>query len=342
MHKAVTLVLDAMSGDHGHETVVPAAVRSLLRHPNLALILVGDEPLLRRMLSGQGGKFADRLKIQHASQVVGMDESPSRALRGKKDSSMRVAINLLHEGRADACISSGNTGALMATARFVLKTLPGIDRPAIISAIPSVDGHTHMLDLGANAECTSEQLFQFAVMGSVLAEVVHGLHRPRIALLNIGTEEIKGNNQIQTAGRLLAASNLNYYGFVEGDDIFTGLVDVVVCDGFVGNVALKTSEGAGKLVSTFIREEFSRNWLTRVAGWMSTPVFNNLRKRVDPRKYNGASFLGLQGIVIKSHGDADEVAFSSAIDTAVLEVEKAVPHRISSLLASSLGEDQIA
>lgn len=267
-----------------------------------------------------------------------MDESPSRALRLKKDSSLRVAIDLVKRGTAQACVSAGNTGALMATARYVLKTLPGIDRPAISTSIPNVKGHTLMLDLGANIDCSAEHLFQFAVMGSVLANAVHGLERPRVGLLNIGEEEIKGNDQVKEAARLLAASSLNYTGFVEGDDVYKGGVDVVVCDGFVGNVALKTSEGVAKMIGHFIREEFKRNLLTRLAGLIAMPVLGAFRQRIDPRRYNGASLLGLRGIVIKSHGGADALAFENAINVAVLEVQKAVPDRIDHLLESVLTE----
>lgn len=339
MDKLLCIAVDAMSGDRGWEAVVPAALDCLKRHSNLAFILVGDRAQLQQALAQHKAKESDRLRIEHASEVVGMSESPAKALRGKKDSSMRVAINLVHEGRAGACVSAGNTGALMATARFVLKTLPGIDRPAIISPIPASGGHTLMLDLGANAECTPEQLFQFAIMGSVLAGAVYEVENPRVGLLNIGSEEIKGNHQIRAAAQLLSSSSLNYIGYVEGDDIYLGDVDVVVCDGFVGNVALKTSEGLGKLISQYLREEFSRNLLTRAAALCAMPVLKAFRERVDPRNYNGATFLGLQGIVIKSHGDADAVAFASAIETALLEMERNVPGRISKLLAPALGED---
>lgn len=337
------IAVDAMSGDRGLDVAVDAAKTMLARHEKLEIVLVGDETELKaaigRKSGGQpAGDFDGRLQVRHASEVVDMCESPARSLRQKKDSSMRVAINLVHDGEARACVSAGNTGALMATARFVLKTLAGIDRPAIISPIPSRRGHTLMLDLGANAECTPEQLFQFAVMGSVLASAVHGIESPRVGLLNIGSEEIKGNLQIQQAAKLLSDSELNYIGFVEGDDIYIGDVDVVVCDGFVGNVALKTSEGLGKLIAQFLREEFSRNVLTRAAAVCAMPVLKAFRLRVDPRQYNGATFVGLQGTVIKSHGDADAVAFASAIEVARLEVEQCVPERIRDLLAHNLGE----
>lgn len=335
----ITLSLDAMGGDNGHAVVLDAAREALKRDSRLHLILVGDETKLTPAANARGLKGNPRVRIQHASETVGMTELPSKALRQKKDSSMRVAINLVKQGEADACVSAGNTGALMATAKFVLKTLTGIDRPAIISAIPAVGGHTHMLDLGANSDCTAEQLFQFAVMGSVMATSIHEIASPKVGLLNIGSEEIKGTDAIQRAGKLLDAStNINYIGFVEGNDIFSGEVDVVVCDGFVGNVALKTSEGVAKLAAHSLREEFSRNLLTKLSALMAMPVLSSLKDRMDPRKYNGASFLGLQGIVIKSHGGADAVAFSSAIEMAVVEVEKQVPRRISALLASALGE----
>lgn len=334
----IRIAVDAMSGDRGHVVAVDAALSSLETIPELAITLVGDQDTLTDALKMRRHGRGDRLRIQHASEVVDMCESPAKSLRNKKDSSMRVAINLVQTGEVDACVSAGNTGALMATARFVLKTLAGIDRPAIISPIPARDGHTLMLDLGANTESTAEQLFQFAVMGEVLAEAVYGVHKPRVGLLNIGSEDIKGNSQIREAGRLLSETDLNYIGFVEGDDIYVGEVDVVVCDGFVGNVALKTSEGLGKLIAQYLREEFSRNLLTRAAAACAWPVLKAFRQRVDPRQYNGATFIGLQGTVIKSHGDADALAFSRAIDKARREVEKDVPTRIRKLLALNLGE----
>jgi len=341
MSAVITIALDAMGGDHGADTVIPAAINILKHRDEVRLVLVGDQALLEERLSQAGFNGSnDRLIIHHASEIVDMDESPSRALRFKKDSSMRVAINLVKDGTAQACVSAGNTGALMATARYVLKTLPGIDRPAISSAIPSIEGFTEVLDLGANVDCSAEHLFQFAVMGSVLASAVHGLDKPRVGLLNIGEEEIKGNDQVKEAARLLAGSSLNYIGFVEGNDIFKGGVDVVVCDGFVGNVALKTSEGVAKMVSHFMREAFSRNLLTKLAGAIAMPVLKAFRSRIDPRRYNGASLLGLRGIVIKSHGGADAFAFENAINVAMLEVEKAVPDRIDHLLEDLLTERQ--
>ena len=340
MSRPVTIALDAMGGDHGPEVVVAAAVRALADDGGMRLVLVGDEGVLRGLLARHRVPDAARLELRHASQQVAMDELPSRALRTKKDSSMRRAIDMVKAGEADAAVSAGNTGALMAIARFVLKTLPGVDRPAIITAIPAARGHTHVLDLGANVDCTSDQLFQFAVMGAVLAEAVDGVTRPRVALLNIGEEEIKGNDSIKEAARLLEASTLNYVGFVEADDIFLGDADVVVCDGFTGNVALKASEGTAKLISRFLREAFARNPLTRLAGACAAPVLKALARRIDPRRYNGASFLGLNGTVIKSHGAADALAFANAIRIARVEVEKAVPERISARIESLLAERQ--
>ncbi|MBL3589696.1 MAG: phosphate acyltransferase PlsX [gamma proteobacterium endosymbiont of Lamellibrachia anaximandri] len=334
MTKAVTISLDAMGGDDGIDVVIPAALDYLKHDKETSLILVGQEALLKERVGSHG--FGDRLKIHHASQEVAMDELPSKALRGKKDSSMRVAINLVKEGVADACVSAGNTGALMATSRFVLKMLPNIDRPAIISALPCIEGQTYMLDLGANVDCTAEHLFQFAVMGSELVSAVADIPNPRIGLLNIGQEEIKGNEQVKSAHELLVASSLNYVGYVEGDDVYKGGADVVVSDGFVGNVALKSSEGVAKMISHFMKEGFSRNWLTKLAGLIAMPVLRSLRRRIDPRRYNGASLLGLRGIVIKSHGGADELAFANAISRARKEALTDVPSRIKTQVEAHL------
>ena len=338
MNKTVTITLDAMGGDHGPSVTVPAALSMLAKYDFLRLILVGREEVLEPLVARQRARYGERLSVQHASEEVSMQELPSQALRGKKDSSMRVAINLVKEGRADACVSAGNTGALMATARFVLKTVPGIDRPAICALIPSHGGHTHMLDLGANADCTPEQLFQFAVMGAALASSVYNLPEPRVGLLNIGEEEIKGVEKVKDAAKLLAASHLNYIGFVEGDDIFSKDVDVVVADGFVGNVSLKTMEGMAKMISQIIREEFRRTSMTRMLALLAMPVLRALRRRLDPRHYNGASLLGLRGVVVKSHGGSDSVGFANAIRIAILEVQNQVPQRIGVLMESQLGQ----
>ncbi len=336
----ITIALDAMGGDHGPAVVVPAALRALSRHSGLRLVLVGDESRLRSALPPNDPR-TERISVHHASQTVGMDEPPAQALRTKKDSSMRVAIDLVRAGSVQACVSAGNTGALMATARYVLKTLPGIDRPAIITAIPALQGHTHMLDLGANVDCSAEHLCQFAVMGSILASAVDSIERPRVGLLNVGAEEIKGNDQVKEAGRLLEHSGLNYIGYVEGDDIYGDRVDVIVCDGFVGNVSLKTSEGVARMIGYYLRTEFGHNWFNRLIGLIALPILKRLKERIDPRRYNGASLLGLQGIVIKSHGSADETAFANAIDIAVIEVAKDVPRRIDQHL-DQLAEGSIA
>lgn len=328
----VRIALDAMGGDHGPSVVVPAALSVLERHPEIELILVGDQVQIRQTLSQCRRDPEGRLRVRHATQRVEMGEAPSQALRYKKDSSMRVAVQLVQEGNAEACVSAGNTGALMATARFVLKMLPGIDRPAICSAMPAIQGHSHLLDLGANVDSTPEQLLQFAIMGSALTSAVENKAQPTVALLNIGEEEIKGDGRVKQAAALLSRTNLNYVGFVEGDDIYEGAVDVIVCDGFVGNVALKASEGVARMLMQFARREFLRSPLTRVAGWIARPVLRNLVHRIDPRRYNGASLLGLRGIVIKSHGSADELSFAYAVEEAIVEVEKRVPERICTQL----------
>lgn len=335
------IALDAMGGDFGPEVVVPAAARVLNEISDVRLTLVGLENEIRQHLEQHGLAESDRLRIQHASEIVAMDESPSQALRKKKDSSLRVAINLVQQGEANAAVSAGNTGALMATAKFVLKTLPGIDRPAIMTTLPSMIGHTHMLDLGANVDCSAEHLFQFAVMGAITASAVDNVDNPRVGLLNVGSEAMKGNAQVKEADRLLQNCNLNYIGFVEGDDIYAGEVDVVVCDGFVGNISLKTSEGVAKMITHFMKQEFKRNIFTKIAALFALPVLNAFKKRVDPRVYNGASLLGLQDIVIKSHGGADAFSYANAIKIALLEVEKGVPQRIDKQLETLLERDVV-
>ena len=335
MSEQITIALDAMGGDFGVAVVVPAALNFLRNNAEVNLILVGREETIQQELEGK--HYDARLEVKHASQEVEMSELPSKALRGKKDSSMRVAIDLVKAGMADACVSAGNTGALMATARFVLKMLPNVDRPAIITAIPSIKGHTWMLDLGANVDCSASHLFQFAVMGSELvASVDDEVANPSVGLLNIGQEEIKGNEQVKGAHELLSASSLNYVGYVEGNDIYQGDVDVIVSDGFVGNVALKSSEGVAKMVSHFMKQGFNQNFLTRAAGLAALPVLKGLRRKIDPRRYNGASLLGLRGIVIKSHGGADVMAFNNAISNAKKAVYTHVPDRIASRVGAQL------
>ena len=332
--------LDAMGGDHGLSVTVPAAIEALKQHSDISLILVGDETQIKAQLQAINAQDDPRLTIRHASQTVDMDEPPALALRGKKDSSMRVAINLVKQDEADAAVSAGNTGALMATARFVLKTLPGIDRPAICSPIPSHHGHTHMLDLGANIDSAAEHLYQFAVMGDELARAIDKVEAPKVGLLNIGQEDIKGNEQVKAANRLLKEAPLNYIGYVEGDDIFSDRVDVVVCDGFVGNVALKTTEGLAKMLSNDLKAKFTRTWYTKLMALAAMPVLKALRTQFDPRNYNGASFLGLQGIVIKSHGGADSLSFANDIGIARKEAKAEVPKHIRHRLQALVDEGQ--
>ncbi|HEY8554295.1 MAG TPA: phosphate acyltransferase PlsX [Burkholderiales bacterium] len=338
----IAVALDAMGGDYGPSVVVPAALSVLASDPNAALILVGRREQVLEELARHGARESERLRVQHAPEVVAMDEQPAQALRTKKASSMRVAIELVKQGEARAAVSAGNTGALMATARFVLKTLPGIDRPAIIRTLPSLRGHTHVLDLGANVDCSAEQLVQFAIMGSILVTAMEGKPRPRVGLLNVGQEDIKGNETVKKAAELLRASNVNYVGYVEGNDIYMGDFDVVVCDGFVGNIALKTSEGLAQMIKQFMREEFTKHWGRKLAAFAVAPALRALNRRLDPRRYNGATFIGLNGTVIKSHGSADALAFEYAIREALSEVHHEVPERIGRELVGLLGTGQVA
>lgn len=330
------IALDAMGGDHGPSVIVPAAKMALNEISNIQLVLVGDQVRLGAEMEKLGLSNETRIRIQHASEVVTMDEAAVLALKKKKDSSMRVAINLVKENKVQACVSAGNTGALMATSKYVLKTISGINRPAICTILPSMTGHTLMLDLGANLECTPENLHQFAIMGSVLAQSVDGMEKPTVGLLNIGSEAIKGNESIKKASQLIASSGLNYHGFVEGDDIYKGTVNVVVTDGFVGNVSLKTGEGLAALVNQVLQREFKKNLITRLAAIIALPVLRNVAKTLDPRRYNGASLLGLNGIVVKSHGSADTSSFFNAIKIASMEIDKDVPQRISRVVESYL------
>ncbi len=320
-----------MSGDLGPEVVVRAAASSLKKYANLDLILVGDERELGALVARLIGS-EPRLHIRHASEVVSMSEAPVEALRKKKDSSMRVAIDLVKAGEADACVSAGNTGALMATAKFVLKMLPGIDRPAIIAELPAIGGSLHMLDLGANTQGGADHLFQYAVMGSIVSSDILGIERPRVALLNIGAEDTKGHDTIREAAAKLNDSTLNYVGFIEGSDLFAGKADVVVTDGFTGNVALKTMEGTVGLATHYLRRAFTRNWLAKLQALLAGSVLRRLAIEMDSRNYNGATLVGLDGIVIKSHGSADAHAFQHAIDNAVVEVRNQLPQQIGVLL----------
>ncbi|WP_217476851.1 phosphate acyltransferase PlsX [Stutzerimonas stutzeri] len=329
---APIIAIDAMGGDFGPHCIVPASLLCLAESPSLHLALVGQASVLEEIIARHSGVDRSRLTIIPADAVIGMDERPTQALRTKPRSSMRVALECVRDGRAQACVSAGNTGALMALARHVLKTLPGVDRPAMVTAIPTLQGACLLLDLGANVDCTAEQLYQFAVMGSVAAESL-GIEQPRVSLLNVGTEDIKGNLQVKAAAGLLQqASGINYRGFIEGDGLFRGETDVAVCDGFVGNVLLKSSEGLASMVASRVEALFRRSLMSRLVGALALPLLRQLRADLRPAQYNGASFLGLQGIVVKSHGGAGAEGFRSAILRAALDVQHNLPEQLHSRL----------
>lgn len=328
----VTLAVDAMGGDFGPDVTVPAVLRALSEQQDLRVLLFGNQDTIKSLL---GPRNVDRLVVRHTEQEIGMAESPAIALRTKKQSSMALMLQAVRSGDADGCVSAGNTGALMALSRHILKTTESIDRPAIISALPREDGkHTFVLDLGANVGCDSEQLYQFAVMGQAVAQVLDDTRQPSVALLNIGSEEIKGNDQVKAANDLLREdAGLNYIGYVEGSDLFRGKADVVVCDGFVGNVALKTIEGLARYVMSEVRREFRRSWWSRLLGLLVTPLWKKVEERINPSGYNGAAFVGLKGVVVKSHGNADAYEFNQAISSARQYVDKNLPEKIESLLS---------
>ena len=329
----ITVAIDAMGGDHGPHVTVPAAFAVLDLDPEVNIVLVGLRDALETELSALKRVVGPRLRIHHATEVVTMHDSLVAAMRNKKDSSMRVAINLVKTGEAHAAISAGNTAALMALSRFVLKTLPGIDRPAICTILPTQKGRAYVLDLGANVDCSAEDLLQFGVMGAMLASAVEDIPRPTVGLLNIGSEAIKGNDIVKQAAELLRQSHLNFYGNVEGDDIYKGTTDVVVCDGFVGHVALKSSEGIAQMMGSFLKQEFQRGVLSKLVAMLAWPVLSRFKHRIDHRRYNGASLLGLRGIVIKSHGSADAYAFECALNRAIEECRRGVLRRITEQIA---------
>ncbi|MEK8088428.1 phosphate acyltransferase PlsX [Thermithiobacillus plumbiphilus] len=334
------IAVDAMGGDFGPEVIIPASLAFLEETPEANIILLGQEDLLRQELLRHGASNHGRLQVQHAPQVVGMDEAPSQALRGKRNSSMRLGIDLIKTGAADALVSAGNTGALMAMGKVILRTIPGIDRPAIATTMPTRQGKTLMLDLGANVDCDAHHLYQFAIMGDVFARLVMNLPRPSIGLLNIGEEEIKGNETVKEAAVLLRGSSLNFHGNVEGSDIYRGTTDVVVCDGFVGNVALKVSEGLAQMIRTELKEAYQASWYGRLTAVLSLPVLRRFRDRLDHRRYNGATLLGLNGIIIKSHGNADAFAFAQAIRVAAAEVRHHLIANIAQEVQVLLAEHQ--
>ena len=340
MHQKITIALDMMSGDHGGSSSVPAAIESIEKFDDMFLILVGDQDKINPLISDKIKILENtRYKILHTKESINMDDEIISAIRGKKKSSMRLGINAVKNKDADACVSAGNTGALMALSKIILKTIPGIDRPAICGSLPTKSGQFHMLDLGANVECSAKHLYQFSLMGSALVQSLELNNKPVIGLLNIGSEEFKGNDTIKSAGQLISKSNLNYAGFVEGDDMFSGKFDVVVADGFAGNIALKSIEGVAKVISHFIKTEFTKNIFTKLSALVSLPVMKSVKQKVDPRKYNGASLVGLQGVVVKSHGGADSYAFSQAINTAYYEVKNQLLHKIESLIQTELSNE---
>ncbi|HEY6898319.1 MAG TPA: phosphate acyltransferase PlsX [Rhodocyclaceae bacterium] len=331
---AITIAVDCMGGDHGPSVTLPATFEFLQRDPDVTAILVGREDVLRPLLGDAQRSFGDRLRLHHASEVVEMHDPVAVALRNKKDSSMRVAAELVKAGTATAAVSAGNTGALMAVSRFVLKTLPGIDRPAIVAVMPTAKGHAYVLDMGANVDCGPEHLLQFGIMGAMLASALDHSERPSVGLLNIGEEDIKGNDVVKRAAELLRNSGLNFYGNVEGNDIFKGTTEVVVCDGFVGNVVLKASEGLATMIGNSLKQEFSRNFFTKLAALMAMPVIKAFRRRFDHRRYNGAAFVGLRGVVFKSHGSADALAFRCALERAAEAARHNLPEKIAARMAS--------
>ncbi len=338
----IKVSIDASGGDHGIPVTIEAGIKALGEFQDLQLTFVGDQSSIEAEIEKHSPSKAttSRIQIVHATEVVLMNESPAIALRKKKDSSMRVAINLVGSNTVDACVSAGNTGALMAISRFVLKTIKGIDRPAIMGRMPTMTGHTHMLDLGANVDSSPQALLEFATMGSIAVEQTEGISKPTVGLLNIGEEEMKGNDKIKKTSELLKASNLNYHGFVEGDDIYKGTVDLVVCDGFEGNIALKASEGVASMMSHYLKRAFTRNWLTKIVALIATPVLKDFKSSLDPGKYNGASLLGLRGIVVKSHGGADSDSFFMAISEAYTEVNAKIIDKISSQVSIELEKNE--
>ena len=338
-----SIAVDVMSGDRGAPECVPGVLRALAADPALEVILVGKPEIIEPALAGADAALRARASVFPAATVVGMSEHPRDAIRRRKDSSMRLAIDLVKDGRADAMVSAGNTGALTAMAHFVLKTVGPVERAPIMSSVPARNGgHTHMLDLGANSKATAIQLAQFATMGFIVARDVFGIANPRVGLLNIGEEETKGHELVQDAHELIRAGGVNYLGFVEGNNIFDGTVDVVVTDGFTGNVALKTMEGLAKLIVEQMRAEFTRDPLSKISGLLAGPVLRRVGVGLDPRRYNGACMVGLTGVVVKSHGSADAMAFAQAIATAAAAMRRGLPAAIANALAKAPSPDKAA
>ena len=338
--RRLTLALDIMGGDFGPHIILPAALSALSETPQLNLILCGPIEIINAWLTQQHPDIQKRIQTSDCQQIVTMDESPISALRSKKDSSMRRMLDLVEQGEADGCVSAGNTGALLAMAYHVLKTLPGIERPALISQMPTIEGgKVYLLDLGANVDCDSEVLFHYAVMGSVLAELVGNIDQPKVALLNVGSEQNKGNDRVKATAKILSETvKLNYIGYVEGNDIFSQKADVIVTDGFAGNIALKSCEGLTKLVINEVKKASNQSWLNKILAKIALPLLRNIYLRMNPDQYNGASLIGLRGIVVKSHGNASSEAFLYAIREAIKEVTMQVPNKIKDKIEAVLME----
>lgn len=336
---SVCIAVDAMSGDFGPAEIIPATLQALDAHSNLQIILLGQREKLENILLSYNALQHSRLQIEHAPHVISMDEKVRDALRNKQETSMRSAINLLNKKKVDACLSAGNTAVLMALSKTILGMLPDIKRPAICAAIPVMEGYTYILDVGANVDADDLQLLQFAVMGSALASTIHGTESPAVGLLNIGSEEIKGPVSVQLASATLENSDLNYIGFAEGTDIFTGKFDIIVCDGFIGNITLKTTEAtANFVIKHILKEVFTESMYGKIMALFCKPLFRKLHKKIDPRSFNGASFLGLREIVIKSHGNADRIAFLAAINNTISSVEHNINNKILDNLEKTMGK----
>ncbi|WP_415901045.1 phosphate acyltransferase PlsX [Neptuniibacter sp. QD48_11] len=332
-----TIAVDVMGGDFGPRVTIPATLDALARHSRLSAKLIGHSDVIQPFLNGLNSDVACRVDVVHAPDTISMSAKPSQTLRNGQESSMYKAIQLVDEGAAQACVSAGNTGALMVLGRYILRMLPGVDRPAIISSVPTAKGHCYLLDLGANVDCSAEHLLQFAIMGSVMTAAVDNIESPRVGLLNIGQEQVKGNEQVKLASRLIQEQGgLNYVGYIEGDDLYAGNADVVVCDGFVGNIALKSSEGLARLINQKVQASFKQGLYRKFLALLAKPVLSDLKKQMDPSRRNGASLLGLQGIVIKSHGSANQQCFGYALDQAVAEIEQDIPRKICSEIEARL------
>ena len=325
MSDLITLSLDVMSGDKDPEASISAALNLLEIREDIRIFLVGDKDVIAKQTSG---KTSNRLQILHAKEIIQMSDPPIVVLRKKKQSSMRLAVDLVKDGTAQACVSSGNTGALMAISKYSLKTIPMIDRPALMTSIPAIKGSTYVLDLGANSSCTPQQLYQFALMGNVMAKEIKGIDQPRIGLLNMGVEASKGNKVIKDAAKLINSSPMNFIGYVEGNNLVEDIADVVVCDGFTGNIALKTMEGSVRLVLRFLEDAFNSSAFNKFSSIVSKPALNQVKDKIDPRRYNGALLLGLNGVVVKSHGDSDSFGIHHALITAIEEVQKDIVSKL--------------